>query len=375
MRFHVVALPHTVTNGQYSSCAYTEKVRKFCVMMSGLGHQVFHYGVEGSAATGAENVPCLTAEEHHDFFGEAWSPNIVTWNPELPYWELMNRRAASEIRARQQRGDFVCLIGGTCQKPIADAIGDSQSMTVEYGIGYYGTFAKYRVFESYTHQAAVYAMSSKDPDGFLYDAVIPNYFDPADFPFVAQPGAYLLYLARAVRRKGIQIAVEIAKAAGMPLIVAGHGASVAGGQLVTDDGLRFDLRGGAVSYEGPVGPARRAELLGGALALLQPTLYMEPFGGNVVEAQLCGTPSITTDYAAFSETVAHGINGYRCHSLAEFVWAVRNGGTLCRGAIRERAMATYSMKAIAPKYDRYFRLLLTLWGVGWPDLTEHADLQ
>ena len=44
MRFHVVSLPHTNTTLDFSACAYTEKVRKFCVMMQGLlGHEVFLY--------------------------------------------------------------------------------------------------------------------------------------------------------------------------------------------------------------------------------------------------------------------------------------------------------------------------------------------
>ena len=48
MRFHVVALPHTQTNMSHSACAFTMKILHFCQMMSSLGHEVFHYGVEGS---------------------------------------------------------------------------------------------------------------------------------------------------------------------------------------------------------------------------------------------------------------------------------------------------------------------------------------
>ena len=47
-----------------------------------------------------------------------------------------------------------------------------------------------------------------------------------------------------------------------------------------------------VRYIGPVGPDARAELLGGARALLHLINFDEPFGFSVVEAMACGTPVI-----------------------------------------------------------------------------------
>jgi hypothetical protein len=131
----------------------------------------------------SEHVTIMKAEERERLFplpNPAQLPT-VSFDPDLPLWKIANHRAIAEILSREQRGDFLCLIGGTAQKPIYEAVGNKNSLTVEYGIGYYGVFEPFRVFESYTHQAAVYARWNNDPDGNSYDAVIPNYFDPADF--------------------------------------------------------------------------------------------------------------------------------------------------------------------------------------------------
>ena len=64
MRFHVVSLPHTNTTLAYSACAYTEKGRKFCVMMHELlGHDVYLYGGEDNEAPCTEAISCISADE------------------------------------------------------------------------------------------------------------------------------------------------------------------------------------------------------------------------------------------------------------------------------------------------------------------------
>jgi glycosyltransferase involved in cell wall biosynthesis len=94
-------------------------------------------------------------------------------------------------------------------------------------------------------------------------------------------------------------------------------------------------------------------------------LYLEPFGGVAVEAQFCGTPVITTDWGAYPETVAHGITGFRCRYLGEFLDAVEQ----CRGLdpvlINRRAVDRFSMGVVAHQYEAYFSRLTTLQEQGW----------
>lgn len=345
MRFHLVSLPHTETTREYEWCAYTAKTRKFADMMSARGHDVLLYAGPQSEAQCAEHIVCT----------DEVPPNseIPTFSADTPLFKGFNDRAIGEITCRLEPHDFICLIGGTAQAPIAHAFPTHQ--VVEYGIGYGGVIpTTHRVFESYAWMHAVYgAQTGGDPhrvDGRFFDAVIPNYFDVGDFSLGEGAGGYLLYVGRLIERKGVQVALDVAERTGLPLKVAG-----AGDYPLPD----------WVDYHGVVGPEERAELMGGAIALLAPTLYVEPFGGVVVEAQLAGTPVITTDWGGFTETVTPGVTGYRCRTIGEFLRAIDQAPGLDRHEIRRWAQDRYSLEAIGPQYERYFERLLTLWGDGF----------
>ena len=373
MRFHVVSLPHTRTSKEFCSCAYTQKVYNFCVMMKSLGHTVIHYGAEGSEAVCDEEVTLLSKKDQEILFdNKNWKQRNfqIDWDSNQGYWRLFNARSIEEINKRKQKKDFVCVISGS-QHPL-ESIQDV--LTVEFGIGYYGVFAKYKVFESYTHQSAVYARNNKDPNGSFYDAVIPNYFDVNDYEFSDQKDTYLLYLGRLIKRKGLAEVQAIASATGRPLILAGQGVVERSSKHIkTEEGMVIELSA-KTKYFGFAGIKARSALLSHAHCVLMPTEYLEPFGGVAVEAQLCGTPVISTDYAAFTETIKHGISGYRCHTLEQFAWAVENCKKLNCAQIRELAIANYSIDRVKYMYQEYFNMLFDLWGHGWNTKKNRSQL-
>jgi glycosyltransferase involved in cell wall biosynthesis len=348
MKFHVVSLPHTQTTKAFSSCAFTEKVRKFCNMMSALGHEVILYAGEENEATVTELVTVISEEERVAFLNGEFYVN-ADFNPLLPTWQKFNGKVVEEIKKRAGEQDFVCLIGGTSHKPIADAL--PAMMCVEFGIGYGGTFSPYRVFESYAWMHTVYGSSNPNPnalDGNWFDTVIPNYFEVEDFPFQEEKEDYYLYIGRLTDRKGFQIAADVCERLGKRLILAGPGEPPTYGE-----------------YVGVVGPEKRAELMGGARAVFVPTQYIEPFGSVAVEAMLCGTPIITTDWGAFTETNIYGVTGFRCRTFKEFLEAVGMVEDLDKKQIRDIAVSRYSLETVGRMYETYFTRLLTLWGDGW----------
>lgn len=261
----------------------------------------------------------------------------------------MNSSAIREIAKRIKPRDFICLIGGDCQEVIARAFPDN--MSVEYGIGYMGTFSKFRVFESYSHLHLVHGLQHDQFHGNFYEIVIPNYYDIEEFPFSEERGDYYLFIGRLNQDKGFGIAQEVCERLGEKLIVAGQGNFSGYGEHI-----------------GVVGVEERGRLMSRAKAVFVPSTYIEPFGGVHAEALLCGTPVITTNFGVFTETVENNINGYRCDVFRDFVSATKKTAKFSiikRKAIRKNAQKRFSTEVIAFEYQRYFDRLYDLWGDGW----------
>jgi glycosyltransferase involved in cell wall biosynthesis len=316
-------------------------------MMTDAGHTVFLYGGEQNTTICHEHIACISDLDRQRLLGDAHY-TAGSFDARLPIWAGFNAKVAAEIRLRAEPKDFICVIGGTAHKPIADMLPDM--MTVEFGIGYAGTFAQFRVFESYAWMHTIYGTTTTNAatlDGRWYDAVIPGYIDAAEFPMGSGTGDYLFFIGRLIERKGYQIAADVAEHLGKRLIIGGVGNPPSYGEFVGVMGLE------------------RAKYYGEASAVLVPSQYIEPYATVNVEAQMTGTPVITTDWGAFTETVVDGVTGFRCRTFGEFVQAVKDAPSLDRNEIRARALATYSLESTAPKYERYFHRLSQLWDKGW----------
>lgn len=316
-------------------------------MMTSLGHDVFLYSGTKNEATVTEHITVVDDDDRRRWFSHYdWDRMVFNdWDVNAACWVGMNLKVVAEIEKRKLPGDFLGLIGGVCQEPIARAHRDLRA--VEWGVGYEGILKEgHHVFESHAWMHYVYGQSGIK-DGRFFDAVIPNSFDEDDYQYSAEKQDYLLYLGRLTPRKGLEVVKELA-ALGHKIIAAGQG----------------DINIDGVEHVGVVKGRIKASLLAHAKALLAPTFYIEPFGGVVVEALLSGTPVITTDFGAFTETVRDGVDGYRCHTIGEFDEAATMVESLDLESIREHA-EQYLTKNIRHKYDAYFRRLELLDGQGW----------
>ena len=348
LRLHLLGLPNAPVSEKYSLDGFAAAGHRFSRMMKSLGHHVILYGAEGSDAPCSEFVQLISEKERTQLLGNAQYQHAIM-DERYPLWQLGNSRGAAEVSRRKQAGDFLLTIGGWSQAPIFHF--NPELLAVEYSIGYEGSFADHRVFESYAWMHESYGRQGIR-DGRFFDTVIPVPFDPSHFPFVDKFDDYFLYVGRLIERKGIGIACQAATAAGVKLKIIGHGGDT---KFIT----------GGHEYLGAVDWRLRNELMAKARAVFTPTIYLEPFNCAAVEAQMCGTPVISTDWGGFTETVEQGRTGFRCSYLGEFVRATRDVENLDRNYIRDRALAKYSMHVLRHDYDRYLNRLTKRWKAGW----------
>jgi glycosyltransferase involved in cell wall biosynthesis len=354
MRFHVLGIPHTISIPQYSSCAFTQKVVKMCKMLIAEGHEVFHYGHVGSAVECTEQVNVtFMLDLEKSYPGHDWvAKGFPAFAQSDWAYQVFYKRVIREIALRKEKGDFLLCAFGDWHRPVALAHPDM--IVVESGIGYpNGTFAPYRVFESYAimhaYQGNMAAASASN--NFWYDVVIPNFFDLDDFEFKGIKENYFLFLGRLNDGKGLHIAKQIANSTRTKLIVAGPGAREPDTEFVT--------------YVGVASPEERKSLLANAKATICASTFLEPFCGVQVESMLSGTPVISSDRGAFAEINIQGTTGFRCRTFEQFEFAALNIDSIDPRACRHHALQ-FSLENIAPRYTDYFRSLADIGnGKGW----------
>jgi glycosyltransferase involved in cell wall biosynthesis len=372
-RFHLLGLSHLPTSRKYNACAFTQKNVKLAKMLVEAGHEVFLYGAkttDGPQPVCTEFVPTHTVADIANDYGDGDS------NFEIGYdWKSSEFRhdinaskkpstikyyenCISEINKRKRPDDFLLITQGRYQEPIDKGV--NLKLTCEPGIGYRGSYCKYRAFESSYIQNFTYGSQHpfKSINGNYWDRVIPNYFDSEDVEFGEGLGGYYLYIGRMISRKGVTTAVKTCNHLGIKLLLVGQGGHVDDNHVFHGDD--FNLQPGTWEYFGYADFESRKKLFANAIATFVPTIYLEPFAGTHIESMLSGTPVITTDFGVFPGTVINGVNGYRCHVLQDFVDAAIKCRSLDRSVVRATAQP-YLCENVIKDYNKWFSELHNLY--------------
>jgi glycosyltransferase involved in cell wall biosynthesis len=212
------------------------------------------------------------------------------------------------------------------------------------------------ILPAYTRsRSAFVAISDSDRyAGLDYVATIHHGIDLGMLPYRGTAGDDLVSFGRIHPDKGTADAIEIARRAGRRLLICG----IVQDERYFADEVEPHIDGDQVIFLGSVGPERRAEVLGGAAALLHPIHFDEPFGLSVVEAMACGTPVVAYRRGSMAEVVDEGVTGYLARDIESAVGAVAAALRLNRASVHARAVARFGVDRMVEDYLRVYETLL-----------------
>jgi glycosyltransferase involved in cell wall biosynthesis len=168
---------------------------------------------------------------------------------------------------------------------------------------------------------------------------------------------YLAFLGRLTPEKGPDVAIRVARAAGMPLRIA---AKIPRGETrFFKETIKPLLDGPQVQFVGEVNDQQKNDFLGNASALLFPIDWPEPFGLVMIEAMACGTPVIAWRRGSVPEIVEDGVTGFIVDNEAEAISAVGKLAALDRARVRAGFERRFTARRMAQDYFTCFKALLS----------------
>jgi glycosyltransferase involved in cell wall biosynthesis len=167
---------------------------------------------------------------------------------------------------------------------------------------------------------------------------------------------FALALGRVCPEKGFHLALEAARLAGAPLLIAGRVFPYAAHETYFRDEIRPRL-GPEARFLGPVGFARKRRLLTAARCLLIPSLAAETSSLVAMEAIACGCPVVAFPAGALPDIVEPGITGFLVSDVAEMAEAIPLCEALDRERCRDIARRRFAPGAMVASYFRLYRRL------------------
>jgi glycosyltransferase involved in cell wall biosynthesis len=191
--------------------------------------------------------------------------------------------------------------------------------------------------------------------GVVYHGLPMNIFKPT----VELPENFLMWLGRITPEKGTHHAISAAKAANIPLVLAGtvdpHALEAV---QYFEEMIKPQIDNERVKYIGPINLQQKIDLLSHARGLLNPIEWEEPFGMVMIEAMSVGCPVISFARGAASEIVVHGKSGFLVHDVAEMVHFIPRVDKLARKAVRAHVERKFSVSIMANNYMKIYKRVI-----------------
>jgi glycosyltransferase involved in cell wall biosynthesis len=194
--------------------------------------------------------------------------------------------------------------------------------------------------------------------GLNYVATVHNAIDVSKHKFYPQASEppYLAFLGRFSPEKGPHHAIAIAKQSGYILKMAGKVDPV--DEEYFNAEIKPHIDGEQIQFLGEANHAQKNALLGGAVAMLFPITWQEPFGLVMIESMAAGTPVVAMRMGSTPEVIVDGQTGFLCDTVQECVEAVGKLGQISRLACRQHVESAFGVKRMVDAYESVYRMQL-----------------
>ena len=164
---------------------------------------------------------------------------------------------------------------------------------------------------------------------------------------------YFGFLGRIAPEKGIERAIYVARHCGVPMKIAAKVDKV--DEDYFKDSVAPLLNSSDIDYIGEITDREKSAFLSGAIALLVPIDWPEPFGLVMIEAMACGTPVIAFNRGSVPVVVEDGVTGFIVEDERGAIGAVDRLGHLSRSDIRRRFEQRFTARRMAKDYLAVYR--------------------
>jgi glycosyltransferase involved in cell wall biosynthesis len=187
-------------------------------------------------------------------------------------------------------------------------------------------------------------------------ATVHNGIPTDEYPFREAKQPFVLWLGRMSPEKAAHIAIDTAREAGRPLVLAGKCNEPAEKRYFNEE-VRPRL-GPDVTWVGEADTHLKKKLLSEASCLLFPIQWPEPFGIVMVEALACGTPVVALRQGSVPEVVDDGVTGYICDDPRHLSIALNGVDRINPHNCRRHAVRHFEASAMAFAYEAVYLSLV-----------------